>query len=512
MKKDKGITLIALVVTIVVLLILASITVGTLMGENGTIKKAKEAKREHEISQEREIVELSAVQAADKDKFGNIQIGNLNQTLTENIGNGKYELGEDDTKFIIKFTNSASKTEHYVWKDIPILTNNNVQIACNPNTWTNQNVTATVTTEIKGFILQTSKDGKNWTTKKQQTYSENGTIYVRIINENGDYSKSLTGNITNIDKTKPIIKTVTSTTNSIKLTATDEASGIVGYAATTNNTAPTNFIKCTSTKALNVRIENLKQNTTYYVWVKDQAGNISVSKTMKTEKVPDLTLANANFTYEPNIWTNGNVIATAKPSISGYTIETSKDNKTWTATNKQTRSENGAVYVRLKDSTGQVGGVATGNVTNIDKIAPSATIALSGAGTVTVNPKVGATVQHQDEASGVNIMKYVFNKNSTQIGTDEENYSGTFYSNGEKIEIALPSEEGSDGGYYIHVLTVDNAGNKTESISKTINYTVSKHTHVNSCYSAQNTGHRHTSSCPHHRDRHPYSCRSTLLS
>ena len=42
-KKAQGITLIALVVTIVVLLILAGITISTLFSDNGIVKKAQEA-------------------------------------------------------------------------------------------------------------------------------------------------------------------------------------------------------------------------------------------------------------------------------------------------------------------------------------------------------------------------------------------------------------------------------------------------------------------------------------
>ena len=43
-KTNKAITLIALVVTIVVLLILAGVSINMLVGENGIIIKAKEAK------------------------------------------------------------------------------------------------------------------------------------------------------------------------------------------------------------------------------------------------------------------------------------------------------------------------------------------------------------------------------------------------------------------------------------------------------------------------------------
>lgn len=44
MKEAKGITLIALVITIIVLLILAGVTIATLTGENGILTNSKQAK------------------------------------------------------------------------------------------------------------------------------------------------------------------------------------------------------------------------------------------------------------------------------------------------------------------------------------------------------------------------------------------------------------------------------------------------------------------------------------
>ena len=44
MKKQKGITLIALVVTIIVLLILAGVSIATLTGDNGILTRASNAK------------------------------------------------------------------------------------------------------------------------------------------------------------------------------------------------------------------------------------------------------------------------------------------------------------------------------------------------------------------------------------------------------------------------------------------------------------------------------------
>ena len=58
-KKEKGITLVALVVTIIVLLILAFIGISILMGDNGVINKAGESKDATIRAQEREYKKLS---------------------------------------------------------------------------------------------------------------------------------------------------------------------------------------------------------------------------------------------------------------------------------------------------------------------------------------------------------------------------------------------------------------------------------------------------------------------
>ena len=52
----KGITLIALVVTIIVLLILAGISIQMLTGQNGILKRAEEAKIKTEIATEQEQI------------------------------------------------------------------------------------------------------------------------------------------------------------------------------------------------------------------------------------------------------------------------------------------------------------------------------------------------------------------------------------------------------------------------------------------------------------------------
>jgi Tfp pilus assembly major pilin PilA len=58
MNKERGITLIALVITIIVLLIVAGITISMLTGENGILNKASKAKEEHLIEQYKEEINL----------------------------------------------------------------------------------------------------------------------------------------------------------------------------------------------------------------------------------------------------------------------------------------------------------------------------------------------------------------------------------------------------------------------------------------------------------------------
>ena len=54
MKEQKGITLIALVITIIVLLILAGVSIATLTGEDGILAKAKLAKERNEQAEQEE--------------------------------------------------------------------------------------------------------------------------------------------------------------------------------------------------------------------------------------------------------------------------------------------------------------------------------------------------------------------------------------------------------------------------------------------------------------------------
>lgn len=89
LKSNKAITLIALVVTIVVLLILAGISLNLVLGNNGLIKKSKYAKEETTVADEKEKVEMAYVSAALKKLGDTVTAEELQEELDSSVGAGK---------------------------------------------------------------------------------------------------------------------------------------------------------------------------------------------------------------------------------------------------------------------------------------------------------------------------------------------------------------------------------------------------------------------------------------
>ena len=76
---EKGITLIALVITIIVLLILAGVTIATLTGENGILTRASDASEETKKANVEEQVKLAVTASIGED--GKINLDDLNTEL-----------------------------------------------------------------------------------------------------------------------------------------------------------------------------------------------------------------------------------------------------------------------------------------------------------------------------------------------------------------------------------------------------------------------------------------------
>ena len=91
-KENKGITLAALVITIIVLLIIATITVTTLSGNNGIVQHTVTAKEESEIKSELKVVDLASNQAKNKNKYGDVTGEELVKALKNNAGEDQTEV------------------------------------------------------------------------------------------------------------------------------------------------------------------------------------------------------------------------------------------------------------------------------------------------------------------------------------------------------------------------------------------------------------------------------------
>ena len=313
--------------------------------------------------------------------YGTAQTATDNQYTFDNLDQGK----KYSVKVVVTSRNGqkAEKEKEYTTLDIKELTTADIEFEyringtlINKQTWTNKevNVMAKPKVDIAGYKIVTKKNDGTWQETDNQTLSENGIMYVALT-DGRNYGSFAVGAVTNIDKTKPIITEATSTTNSISIKATDEekGSGIVGYSITTTSSQPRSeeFTPVNNTKEFSTTINNQIQGTTYYAWVKDQAGNINEVKTVKTENVADLIKdVNVTFSYNPTGWTNGNVTVTANTTVTGYTLQTSKDGINWENTATQIFSDNGMIYARLWDGI-NYGGTAIGNITTIDRTVPT---------------------------------------------------------------------------------------------------------------------------------------------
>ena len=99
-KQNKGITLIALVITIIVLLILAGVTIASITGENGILSKATQASQK--TTQEKEREEIKMAVTSDNMKYitgdereSDYYIENFQKELDNIAGTGK-TIVEDD--------------------------------------------------------------------------------------------------------------------------------------------------------------------------------------------------------------------------------------------------------------------------------------------------------------------------------------------------------------------------------------------------------------------------------
>ncbi len=102
MRKEKGITLVSLVVTIIVLILLAGVSVHLVLGNNGIITKAQEAKKKQIISEAKDNIGMEIVSAQIEATETENQ---LNKQDIETIIAKYGQLQEDGDTIILKDSN-----------------------------------------------------------------------------------------------------------------------------------------------------------------------------------------------------------------------------------------------------------------------------------------------------------------------------------------------------------------------------------------------------------------------
>ena len=115
LKKEKGITLIALVITIIVLLILAGVSIAFLTGDNGILTQANKSKGENTKGKEKEQISL-AVQSLGIDSNQKNEILNINSENLKNqmISDGNKNIITEDINGSTKITFTDSKNQYFV--------------------------------------------------------------------------------------------------------------------------------------------------------------------------------------------------------------------------------------------------------------------------------------------------------------------------------------------------------------------------------------------------------------
>ena len=309
LKESKGITLVALVVTIIVLLILASVTLAMITGENGIIAKAKEAKEKTEKATWEERIDLAIIEAEGEKRNPTLEdvIDKLydNDIIDDKENDVDRETGAittNEPEYVIEgklddyLDNQGGGEEP---EEPPVYEDGNITFSYNPTTMTNKDVQVTITKNVEeDYTIEYSKyDTNNWEEYTGPVDMEkNGAIYARLKNSSGSSEKYATGNVSNIDKLPPNAFNVNLgevTENSIQVTAntTDQTatsenanSGIKGYQFSKDNGGT--WEPSTPQASGSYTFTGLTEDTEYKIKVKaiDNASNETVSSNTLTQK------------------------------------------------------------------------------------------------------------------------------------------------------------------------------------------------------------------------------------
>lgn len=249
---NKGITLVALIITIIIMLILAGVAISLITGEGSIFSKADLSKTKYE-------------EASQNEKN---TIDDLNNQITD-AEKASIVIPNAD---VIKFTYTP------------------------PTAWTNQPVKLDITTVETGYNIQYSLDnGTTWQNYEGSlSITKNNTNILARLEKSGVVGEPATGLVSNIDTAVPvtsnIVAGVPSTTSCVLTlqgadnTATTDngKSGVSKYELYVDNVLNRTINSANGSEAVTLALTNSSYQC--YIKVYDNAGNYKQSNTITVVK------------------------------------------------------------------------------------------------------------------------------------------------------------------------------------------------------------------------------------
>ena len=195
-KEMKGITLVALVVTIVVLLILAGVSINTVLGDDGIIKKAKEAaETTKRVSAEEEMNRLVLeYQLAKSDE-------NFEDFLQEKINEGRINGATDNGDGTVTISKRVDGKDYTITVKKPVAPTPSVKVGAirvvSDSTGAGSSLGEASTAKGKTLyiMIDSSISGGTTTVSPQVPYA---------VTENGTYKFTVTGTVNGTAYTKEV--------------------------------------------------------------------------------------------------------------------------------------------------------------------------------------------------------------------------------------------------------------------------------------------------------------------
>ncbi len=284
-------------------------------------------------------------------------------------------------------------------------------------------------------IIEYSYDNKKWTSV---TPSKTLTLEKEYIKEGNYpiYVKDEVGNIKEydiktdkLDQTSPerIIEEINNQESYLlKITMTDEKSGVSSYQITESKETPTSWLDYTG-----IIEKEISENGVYYIWSKDNVGNISYeaySITLIDKEAPKITVTNTLTDWGVkdilSIHLTDDVIG-----LSGYQVTTSEEEPTSFITIENTLdttvtyeiTENGTYYVYAKDAYNHIAYEKI-VIDKIDNIPPYITSVTNSSNETWTNKDVTVSLLAGDNETNVTKYQMKYSKTNGEWQDLESNF------------------------------------------------------------------------------------------